>query len=80
MMMTECDLFTFVARSLGRVRAISTDALAAGANSLGTDYESTITFGVQLDARHHAGAVAARNLAYVDDCSCFHYTGPPFRD
>jgi hypothetical protein len=78
-MMFECDLFNFVARSLNGVAALGTDALATGANALGTSYESTITFGVQFGPRQHAGAVAARNLAYVDSCTCYRYTSPPFR-
>ena len=53
--------------------------LPSRANGLGTDYESTITFGVQFGPRQHSGAVAARNLAYVDSCTCYRYTGPPFR-
>jgi hypothetical protein len=78
-MMFECDLFNFMARSLRGATSVGTDALAAGVNALGTAYESTITFGVHFDARHHAGAVAARNLAYVDPCTCYRYTSPPFR-
>jgi hypothetical protein len=78
-MMFECDLFNFVGRSLNGVRAIGTEALAKGANALGTAYDSTITFGVQFGPRQHAGAVAARNLAYVDSCTCYRYTSPPFR-
>jgi hypothetical protein len=79
MMMSECDLFNFLWRALRAGGAIGTDAVAAGANAIGASHQSTITFQVQFDARHHAGAVATRSFAFGDACTCYRYVGPAFR-
>jgi len=79
LMLADCDMFNFVTRVLALAGSISTDAMSLGANALGSSFESPLTFGVHFDANHHAGAVAARNFAYVDGCTCYHYTSQPFR-
>jgi hypothetical protein len=80
MMLSECDLFNFLNRGLAAAGAIGTDALATGANSLASTFPTAVTFETHFDARHHAGASAARSFAYVDDCSCYRYTSPSVHD
>lgn len=78
LMLADCDLFNFLRRTLNIAGGISTEAVTTGADALGGSYASTLTFKVKFDARHHAGAVGARDFAYVDACTCYHYTSPVF--
>ena len=61
-----------------RANGFSVDALAAGAESLGTSYRSPWTFTSRIARGRHDGATSMRDLTFVSGCTCFEYIGTTF--
>lgn len=73
-----CDGVFFLKAAYDKANGFTPDALAAGAESLGTSYRSPWTFTSRIARGRHDGATSMRDLRYVHDCTCFKYTGSPF--
>ena len=47
-------------------------------NAIGSSYQSTSAYGMNLSPTQHDGASAVRNMRFVDSCPCFRYTSRPY--
>jgi len=72
-----CDGLFFLKRLLDASPTLSAASLRATADSLGDSYNSPFTFATHMAPGRHDGASVWRPMAFVDQCSCFRYTGPP---
>jgi hypothetical protein len=76
-----CDelwFFRTVTDRLGNT-PLTVDNLIAAINTLGSSFASTGAYGTYLSPAQHDGAAAVRNLRFVDSCTCYRYTSPPYR-
>jgi hypothetical protein len=70
-----CESFFFLQAALvGRTPTAA--ALQAGAQALGPNFPSVLTFGERFEAGRVLDATVIRALRYVVSCSCYQYTGP----
>ena len=53
--------------------ALSGPGIMAGLESLGTGWQSPITFGINVGPGHHDGASEYRAFGFADSCGCFRY-------
>jgi hypothetical protein len=68
-----CDTQFLLVDALNKAGSISPAALQEGVAAL-TQFPSAITFVERYGAGRYDGAAAARDVAYIDGCSCFAYT------
>jgi len=71
-----CDGLFFLAAALQKAPEFTPAGLRAGAEALGTSYDSPWTFATRFGAGRYDGARQVRALAFVDGCTCYRYTGP----
>lgn len=74
-----CTPFLFLQHALALGTGLTPAGLRAGADKLGDTSYSTANFGTFYGPGRSDGAAVARNIAYDDACSCFNYTGSPYR-
>ena len=72
-----CDGLFFLAAALQKAPEFTAAGLRAGAEALGTSYNSPWTFATRFGPGRYDGARQVRPLAFVPACSCYRYTGPP---
>jgi hypothetical protein len=72
-----CDGVFFLKPALERAPEFSPAGLRAGAESLGTNYDSPWTLATRFGPGRFDGARQVRPVAFVEDCTCFRYTGAP---
>jgi hypothetical protein len=66
-----------VAKMPGNV--LNADNLIAGADSLGGNVRTTNAYQVNIAPTQHDGVAAARNMKFSEGCSCYQWTGPPYK-
>jgi hypothetical protein len=71
-----CDELFFVRDAFARSTSLTTQSFLAGVASLGSSYQSPLTFSTRFSASQHDGAMSYRYLRYSTGCSCFAYTTP----
>ena len=73
-----CDGFFFLQAALADAPAVTVDALRAGAESLGTSFDSPYVFGTRFIPGHTDGPHQARLLRFDAKVDAFRYTGSFF--
>jgi hypothetical protein len=76
LMYAACDDFLLLQRAVQSVAVLDPAAIARGVEALGRSFVPTLTYSATFGAGLHAGASTIRDFAYVDDCSCYRFTGP----
>ena len=71
-----CDLLLFLETVLESTSDWSSGGFRAAVERLGTSHRSAHTFATSFGPGRHDGPAVVRTLRWVDDCSCFRYTGP----
>lgn len=74
-----CDTFRFLDTALELGGALSVGGLRDGAGRIGSSFETASTFGAAFPSGRPDGATTVRELAYVPGCSCFRWSGAPYR-
>ena len=57
---------------------LTVDNFMAGVNALGGSYGPVSAYGTHFSPTQHDGISAARNVEFVDSCTCFRYTSDPY--
>jgi ABC-type branched-subunit amino acid transport system substrate-binding protein len=70
-----CDELFFLHDAFQGQADVSRDSFLRGVASLGSRYQSTLTFATRYSATQHDGAQGYRPLRYDTSCSCFVYSG-----
>ena len=63
---------------LGRA-PLSPDNVIAAVNRVGWSFDSPNAYAVHLSERQHDGIAAARNMKFVDSCTCYRWASDPYR-
>jgi ABC-type branched-subunit amino acid transport system substrate-binding protein len=72
-----CDLvWSFAAAAEKAGRALDHTSWLAGLKALGGGYDSPVALHADFSSGRPDGAVGYRWVSYVNDCSCFRYSGP----
>ena len=71
-------LFQHVQQILGKA-PLSINNFMVGINKVGSSFASTSAFAVHLSESQHDGVAAARNMKFVDSCTCYKWTSDPYR-
>ena len=72
-----CDGFFFLQAALADASAVTVDALRAGAESLGTSFDSPYVFGTRFSPGHTDGPREAKRMRFDTGVGEFRYTGSP---
>ncbi len=72
-----CDELFLLKRTLDKATALTPRGLRTQVEALGTSFNSALTFATKFGPGRHDGAAAYRPFAFVADCKCFEYSGPP---
>jgi hypothetical protein len=72
-----CDGLLFLQAAMARAPSLTSEALRAGTESLGTTFGSALTFTTRFLPGRFDGASSVRHLAYETSCRCFRYRGQP---
>ena len=78
---TACEqmwLFQLVQQLLGDA-PLSTNNFMVGINSVGSRFQSPNAFAVHLSETQHDAVAAARNMKFVESCTCYRWTSDPYR-
>jgi len=70
-----CDAFFFLQAALADASAVTIDSLRAGAESLGTSFDSPYVFGTRFSPGHTDGPRQARLMRFDSGAEAFRYTG-----
>ena len=71
-------LSQLVQQILGKA-PLSVNNFMAGINRVGSGFASPNAYGVNLSPTQHDGIAAARNMKFVDSCTCYKWTSDPYR-
>lgn len=72
-----CDLLLFLDSVLETTSDWTSDGFRTAVEALGASHRSAHTFATWFGPGRHDGPAVVRGFSWVDDCSCFTYTGPP---
>ena len=70
-----CDELFFLHDAFQGQADLSRESFLRGVASLGSRFQSTLTFATRYSATQHDGAQGYRPLRYDTSCSCFVYSG-----
>jgi hypothetical protein len=70
-----CDGFFFLQQALADAATVTVDTLRAGAESLGTSFDSPYVFGTRFTSGHTDGPRQAKILRFDAGAEAFRYTG-----
>lgn len=76
-----CEQFWFfqlIESILGQA-PLTSDNFMVGVNKVGWGFQSPNAYGVHYSSTQHDGLAAARNMKFVDSCTCYQWTSDPYR-
>jgi len=75
-----CDQFWFLQKviEVGGDAALTQAGFLRSIALLGSSYQSPLTFSTMFAAGRRDGVREVRNAKFVDGCTCFRYTSPPY--
>ena len=76
-----CEQFWFfqlIESILGRA-PLTSDNFMIWVNKVGWGFQSPNAYGVHYSSTQHDGLAAARNMKFVDSCTCYQWTSDPYR-
>lgn len=74
-----CDTLFFLKQVFDPITGpLNQQTALAAINAVGTRYSPMLTFGLNINAQRHDGAVLVRNMAFQDSCTCYRYTSQPY--
>lgn len=76
-----CEQFWFfqlIESILGKA-PLTSDNFMVGVNKVGWGFSSPNAYGIHFSSTQHDALSAARNMKYVDSCTCYQWTSDPYR-
>jgi len=79
--LSACEQVWFLQAVISRMSGttLNADNFIRAANTIGSSFQSLVTYQIFLGPNQHDGASAVRNEAFYDSCTCYKYTSGIYR-